>query len=125
MRCEASALVSVSSNASGSPHSSDSVLRYDACAPVIGSLPETHSSGGFSVLDGGSGSSFGFSFVGARRAASVMASLTACSQDVLLRSTPGVRAGSACDRGGAAYAALRLEVFSVLSGLAPARRTLL
>src|SRR5437588_287987 len=65
MRLDASALVSDASKASGSCTCSDSVLRYDACAPVIGSSPDTHSSGGFSVLDRGSGSIFGLSWGGA------------------------------------------------------------
>src|SRR5688572_10401811 len=59
MRFEASALVRFGWNASSSWACSDSVLRYDVCAPVIGSSPDTHSSGGFSMLDGRSGTSLG------------------------------------------------------------------
>jgi hypothetical protein len=59
MRFEASALVNPGANASGSLHCSDNVLRYDACAPVIGSFPETQSSGSFSAFVFGLGSILG------------------------------------------------------------------
>ena len=59
MRFDASALVRFWSNASGSPASSLSV-EAGAWAPVIGSSPDTHSSGSFSVLVGG----FGLLFAG-------------------------------------------------------------
>src|SRR4051812_6166228 len=48
MRRLASAFESPSSN--GSPASSLSVFRYDACAPVIGSSPVFQSAGSFSVF---------------------------------------------------------------------------
>src|SRR4051794_30558991 len=51
MGFEASALVSFSLNASGQWACSQSVFRYEACAPVIGSSPETQSSGSFCVLE--------------------------------------------------------------------------
>ena len=38
---------------------SESVLRYEACAPVIGSAPETQSSASFSVFELGAGSILG------------------------------------------------------------------
>jgi hypothetical protein len=47
---DASALVRLSLNSSGVPACSQRVFRYDAWAPVIGSSPETHSSGSFRVL---------------------------------------------------------------------------
>src|SRR5947209_16266765 len=50
---EASALVRSSLNWSGVPACSHSVLRYEACAPVIGSSPDTQSSGSFCVLPTG------------------------------------------------------------------------
>jgi DNA topoisomerase I len=63
-RFDASALVRDWLNSPGRPSCSVSVFRYDACAPVIGSSPDTQSSGSFSVLDSGGGSTFGFSFMG-------------------------------------------------------------
>src|SRR5205807_2663344 len=51
IRFEASALVRPSSYALGSCACSERVLRYEACAPVMGSSPETQSSGSFSVLE--------------------------------------------------------------------------
>jgi hypothetical protein len=39
----------LSLNASGMPACSHKVFKYDACAPVIGSSPESHSSGSFLV----------------------------------------------------------------------------
>ena len=50
MRLDASAFVRSARKLSGSSHSSESVLRYEA-APVIGSSPETQSSASFSVFE--------------------------------------------------------------------------
>src|SRR4029079_4809331 len=61
MRRDASALLSFTSKAVGSPACSDNVFRYDACAPVIGSSPDTQSSGFLAVFEGSSGSSLGLS----------------------------------------------------------------
>jgi hypothetical protein len=53
-------LVRFVSKLAGASHPSERVLRYEACAPVIGSPSETQSSGSFSVLEFGAGSIFGF-----------------------------------------------------------------
>jgi hypothetical protein len=52
-------------NASGVPACSQRVCRYEACAPVIGSSPESHSSGSFLALV--VGSDFGLLIVRLRR----------------------------------------------------------
>jgi len=48
MRLDASAFVRLSSKDSWA--SSESVFKYERCAPVIGSSPVTHSSGSFAML---------------------------------------------------------------------------
>jgi hypothetical protein len=63
IRLDASALVRDWLYSPSRPSCSVSVFKYDACAPVIGSSPETQSSGSFSVFDNGGGSTFGFSVV--------------------------------------------------------------
>src|SRR5262249_14064101 len=59
MRFEASALVSRSLKASGSCACSAKVFRYDACAPVLGSSPETRRWGFFWAFEAGRVSALG------------------------------------------------------------------
>src|SRR4051812_33254833 len=59
MRLDASALSRSGSKTSGSWVCSESVFRYEACAPVIGSCPVTQSSGSLIRFEFGSGLVFG------------------------------------------------------------------
>src|SRR4051794_25652029 len=61
MRLDASALSSSGSKASGSWACSESVFRYEAWAPVIGSSPVTQSLGSLIWFEFESGFAFGFS----------------------------------------------------------------
>jgi hypothetical protein len=63
IRLDASALVKDWLNSPASASCSVNVFKYDACAPVIGSSPETQSSGSFSVFDPGEGAILGLSTV--------------------------------------------------------------